>query len=198
MHCSLVTYTAGHTLKIASQLLQEAWHQLWGLLWWFWYSVAGFLLGTARKRTVLWRACPLFCGIWALSSGGSLFVGGSERLAVSAGACSGSREGCLAAGKAALQRRTLTGRWQKYCDSKCSQKKVLEQQKPISLCPWQHVAECSPRAARHRFPSALALSAGSSSPRQPRAFGATFTIGPSLGRAAPAGQAAAWSPINKT
>lgn len=34
-------------------------------------------------------------------------------LAVSAGACGSSREGCLAAGKAALQRGALTGRRQK-------------------------------------------------------------------------------------
>lgn len=98
-------------------------------------------------------------------------MGGSERLAVSVGGCSGSREGCLAAGEAALQRGTLTGRWQKYWDSKSSQKKVLEQQKPISLCPWQHVAECSTRVARRLFPSALALSAGSSSPRQGEPLG---------------------------
>lgn len=37
-------------------------------------------------------------------------MGGSERLAVSVAACSSRREGCLAAGKAALQRGALTGR----------------------------------------------------------------------------------------
>jgi len=62
------------------------------LLWWFWRSVARFL-GVAQKWTGLCKACPVFRGMWAPPSGGSLVFGSSNRLTVGVKARSSSSKG---------------------------------------------------------------------------------------------------------